>query len=205
RRSSGTDEDGDARSAAARPRRSVPPGAEPLEKPLGLLLVLRVAGHPLGRVDRLLALRAAQILAHLLLQRCHGRPLPSKAGETPGHPARTAMITVASQPAGRPTGARRPCRAIAATACAAGRSPVSNSSRPPGASHCPAPAATRRSTSSPSPPPSRATRASCRRASAGSSGISSVGTYGTLASSRSTRPRDRKSTRLNSNHVKRSY
>ena len=86
------------------------------------------------------------------------------------------MTTVASMSADLATQAVRPTVARAASASGAWRSLVSLSRYPPGASHPAAPAATRRSTSSPSAPPSRAARGSCARASGGRKPISSDGT-----------------------------
>jgi hypothetical protein len=86
------------------------------------------------------------------------------------------MTTVASRSADLATRAVRPAAAKAASAREAWRSLVSLSRYPPGASHPAAPAATRRSTSSPSAPPSRAALGSCARASDGRKPISSDGT-----------------------------
>ena len=86
------------------------------------------------------------------------------------------MTTVASRSAELATRVVRPLATKAAWADGAWRSLVSISRWPPGASHSGAPAATRRSTSSPSGPPSRATRGSCARASGGRNPISPVGT-----------------------------
>ena len=86
------------------------------------------------------------------------------------------MTTEASGSADLATRAVRPAAARTVSADSAWRSLVSLSRCPPGASHPAAPAAARRSTSSPSAPPSRAALCSCARASGGRKPISSDGT-----------------------------
>ena len=95
------------------------------------------------------------------------------AGKTA--PYRVPTITVASTSLDDVTRVPSPLAETARRAAAAWRSLTSLSRLPPGASHCGAAAATRRSRSSPSAPPSRATRGSCSRASGGSSAISPAG------------------------------
>ncbi len=89
---------------------------------------------------------------------------------------RAAMSTLAPSSSDLASRGFRPAAASAAVAGSRCRSLISVSRWPPGASQPGAAAATRRSTSSPSGPPSRASRASCSRASAGSIATSPVGT-----------------------------
>ena len=89
------------------------------------------------------------------------RPWYSALPRVPGAPCLVPTTTVAFRSSLAVTRVPRPPAAKASLAACACRSLTSLSTLPPGASHCGAPAATRRSRSRPSAPPSSATRGSC--------------------------------------------